>query len=190
MNSLVDPEVICGPLSDTASRIGCSGVTVEQPLGLQRASEQDLHLDRRRFRAQQHIQPLAADEVQQRERLCPRRGERGQVIAPDRVGLVLDPFGPRLAHVGHGRWPGREEQVVSGQNAPHGGRRDPHQLLVGAAVRKLAMGAIDLTPRPVQREDRVQLAGAQPVHRMAAAGLVVKLAGVTASPPAPGSTLL
>ena len=52
-------------------------------------------------------------------------------------------------------------KAVCSQNAPDGGRRDPHLADVAAAVRELAMRAVDLPPALEQLEDRGDLLGAQ-----------------------------
>jgi GAF domain-containing protein len=75
---------------------------------------------------------------------------------------------------------------VSSQNAADGRRRDPHRVRVAAAVRELAMRAIDLAPLLKELKDRLDLLGTQAVQRPT--GLAVLQAAViapAAPPPRP-----
>ena len=78
MNSRVEPEVICGPLSETASRIGRAGrhrrvgstgrswrasMEVEEAFGIQCVGEDELDLGGGLLRRDDLGDPLARDQV-------------------------------------------------------------------------------------------------------------------------------
>ena len=112
-----------------------------------------------RLRAEHRVDPLARDQIQDRQRARAGGREGGEVIAPDLVGPVVDPVRPRLARPRAPRRPVREHAAVREQHPQHRRRRDPHPAQVGAAVRELAMRAIDLAPLVGQLEDRLDLLG-------------------------------
>ena len=138
--------------------------------------------------------PLAGDEVHDREHGVLRAaGEVRAVVDPDRVAAVVRPLRERLALRADASR-ALENQPVSSQNAPDGRRRDPHHVRVAAAVRELAMRAIDIAPSLEQLEDRGHLLGSadRAARRQACRhpGSPRRAAGATATPaprPARGS---
>lgn len=120
MNSRVDPDVICGPLSETATpglvgdaevdgAVGVPGVDqLEQPLPVERVGEPDLDLGGGLLDRDDGGQPLAGDQVLDDEHRHPGRGEVRRVVDPDAVGPVLGPVRERPAHAAPGRGSGRK----------------------------------------------------------------------------------
>jgi hypothetical protein len=80
-------------------------------------------------------------------------------------------------------------KAVCSQNAPDGGRRDPHQPEVAAAVRELSVRPVDLAPRLEQLKDRGDLLRAQAVQR-ASWPLVLQAAGLAPATPPPRPPLV
>src|SRR5436305_10582816 len=103
------------------------------------------------------------------------------VVNPDRVAAILRPLRERTA-LGADPRGALEIKAVCSQNASDGGRRDPHLADVAAAVRELAMRAVDLPPALEQLEDRGHLLGSQAVDRAARLALAE---AVGVAPPAP-----
>ena len=110
------------------------------------------------------------------------------VVNPDRVAAILRPLRERTA-LGADPPGALEIKAVCSQNAPHGGRRDPHLADVAAAVRELAMRAVDLPPALKQLQDRGDLLGAQGVDR-AARLAVPEAVGIAPPAPPPRPTLI
>ena len=109
--------------------------------------------------------------------------------APHLIGSIVDPVRPRLAldRCPGGR--GGQHQVVGDQHPVDAGRRHPHPVQVGAAVRKLAMGAVDLAPLLGQLEDRLDLFVQQAMDRAAAAWMIRQRASGPPGLPAVDPTL-
>jgi hypothetical protein len=136
MNSLVEPEVICGPLSLRASSTGRGGIIdggvdqavlagtdqLGQPLAFQRLTDHDLDLGGGLLDRDDLGQPLAADQVLDHGRGHPGAGEVGGVEDPDRVGGILDPVRERLAD--RPARPGQrpQPQALARQHPAHAGR--------------------------------------------------------------------
>src|SRR4051794_8672802 len=153
-NSRVEPEVICGPLSLTANSTGPGRVidgrvgqprvvgvdVVEQAFELERVREGELDLQAGLLAGDDLGDPLARDEVHdhRRVRVAAAR-EAGRVVDPDRVLGVGRPRRERLALRAPGPPRHLDPELMLGQHAADRGLRDPHDALVGAAVRELAM---------------------------------------------------
>ena len=172
MNSRVAPLVICGPLSLTASRIGGNGASTRaraaarpRAPGGPRRARAALRARARPVNATWTCVPVSSPETTSQIHLrvtrsmtvttaTPRAaGEVRRVVDPDRVARVARPLRKR-APLGPPRPPRRpQNQAVCSQNAHHRRRRDPHPARVGAAVRELAMRAIDLAPLVKERQD-------------------------------------
>src|SRR5512132_3014112 len=105
MNSLVEPEVIWGPLSLSASSTGRAGSSMvgstrpswraatrsSSPFGFQRVTEHDLDLGGGLLDRDDLGQPLAADQVLDHGRGDPGGAEVGRVVDPDRPRPILHP---------------------------------------------------------------------------------------------------
>src|SRR5918994_411569 len=161
----------------------------DQAFRLQGCEEHDLGLDRGLLGRQQRGDPRAGYQIDDGEAV--RRGlaatEVGHVPAPHLPGSALDPVGPWPARAGLGprRWGGQVD-VVTSQDAPHGGACHPHALHIRAPVGELAVGPVDRSPLLGQRQDLVDLPAGQPVDRVAARPVVIEaLAGVAPALPAP-----
>ena len=141
MNSRVEPEVIYGPLSETASSTGANvngGIEgegaggrlvlagldqLEQPLALECVEERDLHLGRGLLGRDQLADPFAGHEVHDREHgVLGAAVKVGDVVDPDRVAAVLCPLGKRPALGPHDPAGSLENQVVCSENPTDGGR--------------------------------------------------------------------
>jgi len=111
MNSRVEPEVICGPLSETGQQHGAvRGVDgrvdqpvlagadhVQQPFRVERVGEHELDLGGGFLRGHDGGQPLARDQVLDGGDRGSGRREVRRVVDPDLVGPVLDPVRERPA---------------------------------------------------------------------------------------------
>jgi hypothetical protein len=168
MNSRVEPDVILRPVvrhrqqHRPALLVGLVGDLedlLQQPLALERAREQQLDLHVGGLWAEHRVDPLARDEVEDRQRVGPGLGERGQVIAPHLARPVLDPGRPRPLDRAHPRRPVGQHPAVLEQHPQHARRRHPHLAFIRAAVRELAMRAVDLAPAVGQRQDLGHLGG-------------------------------
>jgi hypothetical protein len=199
MNSRVEPEVICGPLSETASRIGAGLVVgaqvdpavvvtgvdeVEQAFGVEGGGEGQFDLGGGFLDRDDRGQPFAGDQVLDDEHRHPGRGEVRRVVDPDAVGPVLDPVREWLAHAAPGPRQRLEMLVGKEKHATHARRRHPHPVKVGAPVGELAMRAVDLAPFVEQGQDRIDLLGQRAVHRGPARCPVGQLAAGTPGDPA------
>jgi hypothetical protein len=136
MNSRVDPEVICGPLSqdgvqDRASLvvegrvdqpIGAALDRLQEPFGGQRVGEDDLDLGGGLLCGDDVGQPLAGHEILHDGHRHPGSGEVGRVVDPQLVRAVVHPLGEGLAHRGPRPPPWVQNKPVSGQNPLYRGR--------------------------------------------------------------------
>jgi len=184
-----------GPLSDTANRIGRAGSSgevepfvgqqVQEVLGFEGGLEDDLDLGCGLFDGHEGVDPLARHHVNDGEHDPLRTGEVGGVVDPDPVRDPFEPVGPRpLLRTHPGRLVGQDE-ALSCENTPERGRRDPHEVLVGATVSELAMGPVHRSPLLRDLEDHVDLGGQHRVHRAAARRSVHQAAQLAlAGPPA------
>jgi hypothetical protein len=162
---------------------------LEQSLGLERVEEHDLHLGRGFFDRDELGDPFAGHEVHHGEHRDLRAaGEMRAVVDPDRVAAVVRPFRERPTLGADPAGPLQMKAVCS-QNAPDGGWGDPHLADVAAAVRELAMRAIDIAPALEQLEDRGDLLGAQAVDR-AARLAVPETVGIAPAAPPPRPALV
>ena len=84
----------------------------------------------------------------------------------------------------------QQSDPVLERDSEQRGGRDEHRRGVAAAVRELAMGAVDRTPLLDQIEDRLLLPGQQPVDRAAARTAVLQRAGLPAAADAGGCARL
>jgi hypothetical protein len=86
----------------------------EQPFGLQRSGVERLDVFGLAplVSHEQEVHPLAADQIEDGQRVPARPGEGGEVMAPDLAGPVLDPVGPRLGTDRLTGWPGRDREVL------------------------------------------------------------------------------
>ncbi len=179
MNSRVVVEVICGPRSDQATRMGRRGSSggqlpppgggIAQPLSLQRSGEEQLHLGVGELWSEQVFDPVPGDHIDDGHTVPTGPFEPGSVPHPDLVRLPLDRLRP-----GAGRrrlWsPGRfgQRDLVFRRHPQHGGGRHPHLPHIRAAVGQLAMGPVDGAPLFDQLQDRLLLPPKQPMDRVAA----------------------
>ena len=183
MNSLVEPELIWGPLSETASRIGREGssrLRSTVPSARASISRRSPSASSASTRATWTWVEVSSEETtvvshflvtrvhDRHGRGLPTALEVGRVVNPDRVLLVRGPLGKGLPGRGPDAPRPAQVQPVSSQNALDGGRRHPHPAEVGAAVGELAMRAVELAPLVGQLEDRAISSGLERVHRRAA----------------------
>ena len=115
-------------------------------------------------------------------------GEVRAVVDPDRVSAVVRPLRERRTVRANASRP-FENQPMSSQDTTDGRRRDPHRMRVAAAVRELAMRAIDIAPLLEQLEDRGHLLGSQTVQRGARLA-VIQAARITPAAPPPRPPLV
>src|SRR3954454_24006224 len=201
MNSRVEPEVICAPLSETAKSTGRrsarspDGSSVSARISSSSPSRSSALVNTAwtwTWVASGHSivsTPLARDEVEDRQRARARGGKGAEVITPDLARAVVDPLRPGP---GLGPGPGRpvgQRSAVREQHPQHGRRRDPHASEVGAAVRELAMRAIDLAPLRRELEDRADLLRPERVHRPPARPAILQRAGGLARLPVARASL-
>ncbi len=161
------------------------GEQLQQPLDLQRVLEDHRDLGSGLLDRNQGVDPLTGDHVHDREADPTGAGEMCCIPDPYPVRFPYQPVRPRPLLGPCARCRLGQGEPVFDQDAAERGRRDPHQMLVGAAVGQLAMRAVDGAPAFGHVEDRGDLLGQQRVHRMPARRPVDQGAGVAAPyPPA------
>ena len=142
--------------------LGREPVGAEQPLVLERAGEQQLHLGVGLLAREQVADPVAGDDVDDRVRDPLGAGEVRRVPNPDTV-LFPGNLGKRRLRRSWAEPLAQQSDPVLERDSEQRGGRDEHRVGVAAAVRELAMRAVDRTPLLDQIEDRLLLPGQQPV---------------------------
>ena len=137
-------------------------IRAEQPLVLKRRGEQQLHLSVGLLGREQVADPVAGDDVDDRVRDPLGAGEVGRVPDPDPV-LFPGNLGKRRLRRSRAEPLARQRDPVLERDPQHRGGRDEHAAGVAAAVRELAMRAID--PDPRSRSDRGSPAPPTPAAR-------------------------
>ena len=177
MNARVSCEVIGGPLSDTASRIGRAGSSTARS---RRWSVNRSTSPRLRACSKTTTTWVEVSSIDTRVSIHLR--ETMSTIANTarfaRVKCVTSQiqirFGSHTSQSGHGRFSDRpwrqvgQHKPVSSQNTPERRRCDPHETLVGTAVSELAVRPVDLTPLLGHGQDGLDLGGQDAMRRVPA----------------------
>jgi hypothetical protein len=188
MNWRVSIAVISDPLSDHATRIGGSSrvavgrepVRAEEILILERSGEQQLRLGARLLGRQEVADPVSGDDVDDRV---------GDALGPGEVRAVPDPDAVLLPwNLGKGRHNrpraerlARQRDLVLERNPQQRRRGHEHHAGVRAAVRELAIRPIHPSPLLDQIDDRLLLAGQQPMDRLTDRSAVFQTPGLAQS---------
>src|ERR671918_1258389 len=197
MNSRVSPEVIWGPRSDQATRIGRRGSPWDRTKRSGVSScirfwsssawaKASCTWGGGQLGGEQVVDLVAGHDIDNGQAGPAAAAELGAVPHPDLVRCPADRLGPRQ---GEGRplaeWRLGQLYLVFRGDSAHCGGSHEHLAHVAAAMRQFAVGAVNLAPFLDDLEDRVLLPGQQPVHRVAARNPVLEAAHLVQPGPPP-----